>query len=481
MTSETSIDTADVLAVDATVMRTTGSPQYGLTQSGFVAKPFARLLAEKLALARALFGNDLDLSSGSVLRKLFEVTALEDARTWAALSAMYDNSFVSSATGEALSRLGEELGLLRPHLEARGTVSLKLEADLPANKDVLNIPRGARLLTPGGHHVATDETVALSAANPEREITVVAFYPGPAHNLNPTVAAPDGTNPQKVDRWNLLDPGLGELRELQETTGSPPVAIEHTQPLTGGELLWPDARYRQLLLQAPRSVWRVEAISVAVSLVPGVRQVVVRDALGGLDIHQSIFGNFNFIERVFGTERDLASPYYFTILVAPTPAAIWDGPDGLRASIESAIQDLRPLGVFPRIERADEVGTGIAADLIVSGLPLPRGSQQVINDSPPAQALKQRLLERVQLYVDSLGFGQPVRSAEAIWAMMNEPGVVDVRNLRLLLYPPSFAAVGVTQSPASAGVQEFGAGQNVELQVNQIPVFVDDATRLRIV
>jgi hypothetical protein len=74
-----------------------------------------------------------------------------------------------------------------------------------------------------------------------------------------------------------------------------------------------------------------------------------------------------------------------------------------------------------------------------------------------------------------------VRSAEAIWAMMNEPGVVDVRNLRLLLYPPSFAAVGVTQSPASAGVQEFGAGQNVELQVNQIPVFVDDATRLRIV
>src|SRR3990172_1968981 len=108
MANETSVDTADVLAVDASVMRSTGSAQYGLTSTGFVAKPFARLLAEKLALARALFGQDLDLGSGSVLRKLFEVTALEDARTWAALSSMYDNGFVGAAVGAALSRLGDE-------------------------------------------------------------------------------------------------------------------------------------------------------------------------------------------------------------------------------------------------------------------------------------------------------------------------------------------------------------------------------------
>jgi len=224
----------------------------------------------------------------------------------------------------------------------------------------------------------------------------------------------------------------------------------------------------------------VEAISVAASLVPGVRQVIVRDSLGGLDIHQSIFGNFNFIERVFGTERDLGSPYYFTVLVAPTPAAIWDGPDGLKASVESAIEDLRPISIFPRVERAEEVGVGISADLIVTGLPLPRGSQQAVNDSPPAQALKQRLLDRVQLYVDSLRFGEPVRSSEVIWAMMNEHGVVDVRNLQLLLYPPSFSAVDVTHLPAFTGVQEFAVGENIELQANQIPVFVDDAARLLI-
>ena len=116
--STTSVETADVLAVDAEVARSTGADRFGITTSGFVPKPFARLLAEKLGLARMLMGADLDLRSGSVIRKLLEVSALEDARTWAALATMYDNGFVVTATGDALGRLGDELGLARPHLEA---------------------------------------------------------------------------------------------------------------------------------------------------------------------------------------------------------------------------------------------------------------------------------------------------------------------------------------------------------------------------
>src|SRR5262245_53859904 len=111
--TSSSINTVDVQTIDASIIQSTGSAQYGLTTSGFLPKPFARLLAEKLATARALFGENLDLSSGSVIRKLLEISALEDARTWSALASMYDNSFVSSATGEALSRLGDEMGLPR--------------------------------------------------------------------------------------------------------------------------------------------------------------------------------------------------------------------------------------------------------------------------------------------------------------------------------------------------------------------------------
>ena len=76
-----------------------------------------------------------------VIRKLIEISALEDARQWSALSSMYNNCFVSSASGDALSRLGRELGITRPFLEATGTVKLKLTGDLPQGFPTLTIPR----------------------------------------------------------------------------------------------------------------------------------------------------------------------------------------------------------------------------------------------------------------------------------------------------------------------------------------------------
>jgi uncharacterized phage protein gp47/JayE len=478
--TQTSINTADVLAIDAAVSRSSGSEQFGITQDGFIAKPFARLLAEKLALARELFGNDLDLSSGSAIRKLLEVSALEDARTWAALTTMYDNSFVSTATGEALSRLGEELGIARPFMEAQGKIKLTLVGTLPTGTTQLSIPRGARLLTPGGHHVATDESVVLSPASPDREVSVVAFYPGPEHNLDSAIAT------QKIDRWNRSDAMLDELIRAESLTGTVLVQIEHTTRLTGGELQWADSRYRQLLLQAPRSLWSVEAIQLAVSLVPGVRQVQVRDAWGGLDLSQSIFGNFNFIERVFTAERDLGNPYYFTVLVAPTPAAIWTGPDGLKTAVESAIEDLRPISIFPNVISAEEVSIGITANLAVKGLPLPTGSRDTVNNSVAAKALKSRLLNRVRQYIDNLQFGEMIRWSEVMWSLMNEPGIVDVSDLKLLRYPPGFSTVNLGANLTLMPVQDLAGtvqsySENIRLQVNQVPVFVDNDSGLTII
>jgi hypothetical protein len=225
----------------------------------------------------------------------------------------------------------------------------------------------------------------------------------------------------------------------------------------------------------------VDAIRVAVSLVPGVRQVQVHDGLGGLDINQSIFGNFNFIERVFGSERDLGTPYYFTVLVAPTLSAFWDGTNGLRVAVESAIEDLRPIGIFPRVEKADEIGVGVRAEILVRGLPLPTGSRTVVNGSEPAIALKRRLLQRIRTYTDHLPFGEPVRAAEIIWAILNEPGVADVRDLRLLRYPPNFDTLNFGTAPGDPQPQALDCGSNIELQVNQIPVLVDALDQLTII
>jgi hypothetical protein len=464
------VSAADVQAVDAAVTRGSAAAGYGITEAGFVPKPFARLLAEKLALARMLFGNDIDIGAGSALRKILEIGALEDARTWSAMTTLYDNQFVATASGDALSRLGEELGLPRPWLEARGSV--KLTAALPGNVSGIALPRGARLLTPGHHHVALDESVVLSRDSPAQEAAVVAFYPGPEHNLDPAQAA------QKITWWNEADSKLSWdatallsiARSLQPNV--PPeqlVRIEHTRPLRGGELRWPDARYRELLLQAPRSIWTVEAIRVALSLVPGVRQVQVHDRAGGLDVNLPIFGTFAFLERLFGAERDVATPYSFDVIVASGEAAIWDGPDGLAAALDAAMEDLRPIGIHPALQPADPVYVGVSAQLLVSGLALPLGAtNQAVNASPAAIALKQRVAARIARYIEALSLGEPVRLSEVLWTLMNEPGIADVQNLKLHRYPP-LADGSKPQTTA-----------NIAIRPTQIARFVDSIAELRI-
>lgn len=475
--SEIGIQT--VLDIDDRVTRSSGGEGFGVTRAGFVPKPFARLLAEKLALARALFGDDLDIGSGSAIRKLLEVSALEDARGWAALAAVYDDAFVSSASGAALSHLGEELGIARPNLEARGSVKVTLEGALPGQRTQLTLPRGARLSTAGGHHVVLEETVILSASSPERVVPVAAFYPGPSHDLDPAASDGSGGFPQKIDRWNRASAQLSELVSAEGEASRELVKIDHTEPLRGGTLGWPDARYRQLLLGVPRSIWTVEAIELAVSLVPGVRQVQVRDAWGGLDINQSIFGNFNFIERLFGSERDLGSPYYFNVLVAPTPGAMWDGPTGLRVAVESAIEDLRPISIFPRLVEGTVVSVGVQANLVVRGLPLPSGSRATINASPAAAQIKARLIARFRQYLDSLKFGEPVRVNQIAWVLLNEPGIADVQDLQLVRFPAHFEALTGAEAKAS-GVQTLACGANLPLGTNEIPVLVEDPDRLTI-
>lgn len=465
---------AAALELSPATFRDTGSPGFGVTAAGFSAKPFARVLAEKLALARTLLGDAADLGSGSALRKIIEVTALEDARMWAELAATYDDMHVASARGMALDRLGEELGLPRPHNAATGTIQLKLLDTLPAPLTALVIPRGARLLTSGGQHVALAEPAVLSATNKQQQVAVEAFFPGPSHNLDPSFAV--GTDfPQKIDRWHRADAKLADLNNAEQTAHKVLVGIEHTAPLQGGETYWSDLRYRQLLLRAPRSIWTLAAVEMAVAMVPGVRQVQIQDRHGGLDLQQSIFGNFNFIERLFAAERDLGTPYFFSVLVAPTVAAIWGGPDGLRAAIEQALEDVRPIGIYPALREADEVGVGVSAKLVVKGLPLPTGPAATVNGSAAAQELRKRLHARLQRYVDGLQFGEPVRVSEVIWAMMSEPGIADARDVQLIQFPaePQFTLSGGSYgSTATPALQSLAVGANLQLQSDQVPAYV---------
>ena len=480
ITSDVKKELAELPTIDWEQLLTTDSAPYGLTVTGFLPKPVGRLVAEGLALAEKLFGPEVDLTRGSVIRKLIEMTAVEHARTYALIGGVIDDLTVPTAKGEALSRLGEELGLPRPFLNAAGQIVLTYTGAFSAARRDLTLPVGLRLLPPGGHHVALAESARFTDQRKQATVPVVAFHPGPEHNLDPAVPQ------QKIDRWNPVDPALEPLlaAAAEVALGTQPEAvctIEHAQPLTGGELRWPDDRYRQLLLRAPRSIWTVAAMEVAVALVPGVRQAKIVDLQGGLDIDLAIFGSFNFGERVFGTERDLASPYYFTVLVAPTSAAIWDGPDGLAALIAETLEDLRPIGVFPEIREAAEINLGVRADLVVDGVPMPSGDRASVNASPAAQALKRRVARRIGTYVDGLGFGEQVSPAKLTWAIMNETGIADVRDLRLLRYPVPATAMNFAAAGDSTAVEVLGCGVALRPGSDEVAVYAEDVDSLRIV
>jgi hypothetical protein len=291
--------------------------------------------------------------------------------------------------------------------------------------------------------------------------------PGP--DMNVDAAMPNRT----ISAFNAFDQRSAEARVVNAAAATPVVVIDHSQPVTGGERYWSDERYRDLLLSFPRNLWTPDAIRVAVARVPGVRQVIVSDKYGGLDINQSIYGNFSFAERLFSEERSLGEPYYFTVLVAPGDGAIWEGSGQLHERVGEAIDAVRPIGILPKIERAGVVSIGVSGTLRVDGLPIPGGTPTAVNASPQAVALKARIADRVRRYVASLAIGEPVRHSEMVWAIMEEPGVVDTRSVRLRRSPGRLTSL-------AGRFEQFGAEEDAPIAPTEIAELVDSLIALEI-
>ena len=467
------ISAAELRQLEDLVRRSGDSENYGLTNAGFVPKPYVQLLREGFAAAGAILGPEVDLAPGSAVRKLLELNAVEMARTHALLAGIVDDMTVAGARGPALSRLGEELGVPRPFMRAVGNVQLTLAIDTPS----LMIPRGARLTSGAGNrHVFTLTDVELGGGTLSATVPVAAFFPGVTGNLSPADA--DARISLWNDGYDSADPSddkLAGLRALAQANGKAleeVVAINQVAALTGGEKRWPDENYRELLLRMPRSVWTAASVQAAVSLVPGVRQAIVRDTDGGLDIEQSIFADFNFLERLFAAERDLFGKATFTILVAPEDGAIWGGPGNLLEQVLEAVDDLRPVGVIPNVLPAIAAHFVVEATVFVNGLPLPVGTSATVNQSPPAKAFKQRLNARLEGYVDTLAINEPVRLAKLEYQLMSDPNVVDVQHIRILR--AGTAAQGASPIPLTDGV-------NLRVPADSIAVLADSTPHITLV
>lgn len=426
---------------------------YGVTDGGFVPKPFDVILGDAMDRARAVFGPDADLSATGVLGKILQITADEDALLWSRLEDLYYSSFVSTATGADLDLLGEDLGIPRPLARAQGVVRLTVDRPLPDRSYTL--PRGTVLLTGSAPILAfhTNDVVRLGSDRPVVEAPAVADLPGPSGN----VAAAAITT---------VDP----LYAVKVAGVTPPasVAVTNEAPFAGGDSTVDDTAYRGLLLGTPRTLWTREAVKAAVLRVRGVLDVLLADPLGGVDVTQSHFGLFAFDQRLFLGERRVGEPYFFDVVVAHDAALPWrtDGVvRGVRERVADEVERLRPVGVHPRIVPADHIEIGVRARVTTEA-------------GQDPQALRAALTQRLAADIGRHRLGEAVLFSQVVRAFTEQPGVLDVQDLRLRRDPPAFGRLTLGAVPFQSQVVEAAVGENLELGRTEIAVFRVDGELL---
>ena len=383
---------------------------------------------------------------------LFRSAAAEDAELWRHLEDLHYSRFISAAVGADLDLLGEDLAVPRRFRYASGPVTLTLTDPLPDRAYLL--PAGTVLVTadPAPLTFHTTAAVTLTAAAPAATVTAEAFDAGPPGDV--PAGAITGIDPV--------------YQQLYLSIGAPTtVTAANAEPLTGGTGREPDESYRARLLGWPRSMWTLESVRTAVLEVPGVRDVLLSDPLGGVDVSQSYFGIFAFGRRPFSAERRVADPYFFDVVVAHDDARPWrtTGPvTGVFEQVNAALDRVRPVGVHPGVVEADHIEVGVRAQVF---------TQPGYDTQALVSAITQQL-------ADAGGFklGSDVLYSQVMRVFVNQPGVLDVQNLRLRRCPPAFGRISFGDVRFQSEVVEAGAGENLVMGPTEIAVFHIDSALL---
>jgi hypothetical protein len=424
-------------------------PQFGVTADGFQLKGIDRIVADQQARARTMFGADVDLSSGSALRKVMDAVAWDAQELWRGLEAQYYSNFVSTATGPSLDLIGTDLGLTRRYLQAGGQVTMKLNGGIQGRTYVL--PEGTVIETQAAPIISFRTTAAITLTK-DADTAVVAVQSmtrGPAANL-------PANQPLQLDSaWATLRLNLGTA------TVTPSIP----QALGGGDLLESDSDYRARLLGVPRTIWTQDALLAQILDVDGVRDVAIFDPLGGVDVSQTYFNMFLFAQRAFSMPRQIGSPYYFDVVIAVEPGWPWTTGGGNVPGVYDTALDVvrqwRPVSIFPNIIDANQVDVGIRATLIVQG-----GQAQ--------DAVKGGILAALHDSINQLRLGRGVLYSDVMLMARTTPGVLDVQNLHLRRCPPAFSAINFSGARFGQSV-ELGPGENLMLAPDEVAVFTVDS------
>jgi hypothetical protein len=195
--------------------------------------------------------------------------------------------------------------------------------------------------------------------------------------------------------------------------------------------------------------------------VDGVIDVLATDPLGGVDVSQSVFNRFLFDQRTFSSERRLGEPYFFDVIVAHEfawPFRSQGAVPGVFERVAEAIEDVRPIGIYPNIIQADHIEVGMSARVIV---------ESGFDEQALVAAVKSRMLSDVS----QLRLGNAVLFSQVMRAFVDQPGVVDVQNLRLRRCPPAFGRISFGAVPFQAVVIEAPVGDNLVMGPTEIALF----------
>lgn len=415
---------------------------FGVTEEGFVVKGLDLILSESLDRARQVFGPNIDLTATSVLRKILETDAAEKSEIWKRAEDLYYSNWSSTAFGDNLDLLGEDVGLQRRNLFAQGLVKLTIQSPAPARKYLF--PEGTTVVTgPPVRAFRTRSPVTLSAASPSAEVATQAFDRGVAGNMPANSVV--GVDPVYQSIYLNFGPGVS-------------AKAENPTPFTGGEAEESDEVYRARLLGLPRNLWTLESVRRAVLEVDGVIDALLFDPVGGVDVSQSYFNLFNFSERVFSAERRLGEPYFFDIVVAHEFAWPWrtqGAAPGIFERVVTASDRVRPVGIFPNIVQANHIEVGFQADV-------------TIQPGFDAKSVPAAIKERVAAELSSLKLGADVLYSQVMRSIVDHPAVLDVQNLRLRRCPAAFGRISFGGVPLQDNPVEAAPGENLVLGPTEI-------------
>lgn len=160
----------------------------------------------------------------------------------------------------------------------------------------------------------------------------------------------------------------------------------------------------------------------------------------------------------------MGEAYFFDIVVAHEFAWPWrtDGNvPGIFDQVTAAVEQVRPIGIYPNVVEADQIDIGMRAKVIVRG-----GYDE--------HALLASIRQRLASDMRALSLGDDVLYSQVISALVEQPGVVDVQQLRLRRCPPAFGRISFGSVPHQTGIIEAAVGENLEMRATEQAVFHAD-------